>query len=57
MKVLIVAESVQLGYNHILSAIVPVKKGGIADKEVIAVKLNAFIPTHNVATLYQEYTR
>lgn len=57
MKVLIVAESVQLGYNHILSVMVPVKKGGIADKEVIAVRLNAFIPTHNVATLYKEYTR
>ena len=54
-KVLIVAESTDMGYNHLLSVIVP--KGFLQKPTVLLkAKLNAFIPTHNVKNLYQQYT-
>ena len=53
-KVLIVAESKDLGFNHILSAIVPRNFMEKPSAE-IKCKLNAFIPTHNVKDLYQQY--
>lgn len=53
MKVLIVAESKDLAYNHILSALVP---KDLLNKPTgtILCKINAFIPTHNLSTLYKE---
>lgn len=54
-KVLLVAESTDMGYNHLLSVIVP--KGFLQKPTaLLKAKLNAFIPTHNVKNLYQQYT-
>lgn len=55
-KVLVVAQCSDLGFNHLLSADVP--KTFISDGEpVMNVKLNAYIPTHNVKDLYQQYKK
>ena len=52
-KVLIVAESKDLAYNHILSVLVP--KTIFSDrKTTLYAKINAFIPTHNLKELYQQ---
>ncbi len=52
-KVLIVAESKDLAFNHILSVLVP--KTIFSDKETtLYAKINAFIPTHNLKELYQQ---
>lgn len=54
LKTLLVAESQDMGFNHILSVIIPgdfVKNR----KAVLKVVLNAYIPTHNVKDLYQQY--
>lgn len=53
-KVLVVAENKDMGYNHLLSAIVP-RDFITKPNAVINCKLNAFIPTHNVKNLYQQY--
>lgn len=55
IQVLIVAENKDLAYNHLLSVLVPRvllnrKKG------TMLVKLNAFIPTHNITDMYEQYT-
>lgn len=54
-KVLIVSQCLDLGFNHLLSATVP--KTVFTDTiPAISVKLNAFIPTHNIKDLYQQYS-
>lgn len=57
VKVLVVAENVLLGYNHILSVFVPLESGTIPEKCIMLAKLNAFVPTHNIKSLYQEFTK
>lgn len=48
---LVLAECKDLAFNHILSVAVP--KDFITNKNAIfAVKMNAFVPTHNVKNLY-----
>lgn len=53
-KVLVVVSNKDLGYNHLLSVVVP--KCFISEPTALfKAKLNAFIPTHNVKNLYQQY--
>lgn len=54
LKVLVVAESKDLGYNHLLSFIVP-RNFILQPSAEIKCKMSAFIPTHNVKNLYQQY--
>lgn len=54
-KILLVAESPDMGCNHLLSIIVP-KNFLERPTAEFKVKMNAFIPTHNVKNLYQQYT-
>lgn len=51
LKVLVIARSADLGYNHMLSITLP---NGFVQKPDMSfnAKLNAFIPTHNVKDLY-----
>ena len=53
IMVLVIAQNTDLGYNHVLSAMVP---RAVLSKEegVIPVKISAFIPMHNVKYLYEE---
>lgn len=53
IQVLIIAESKDLGYNHLLSVLVP--KGFLTSNssECLA-KLTAYIPVHNLKAIYQE---
>lgn len=53
-KLLIVAENKNLAYNHILSVLVP-KNFMSAPQCSLFAKINAFIPTHNVKDLYNQY--
>lgn len=53
-RVLIICDSRDLAYRHILSAIVP-KNFAVTNHTIINVKINAFIPTHNVKNLYEQY--
>jgi len=55
IQVLIVAENIDLAYNHLLSVFVPRKALGEVSGTLL-VKLNAFIPTHNITNLYEQYT-
>lgn len=50
IQVLIVAENTDLAYNHLLSILVPRKALGEASGTLL-VKLDAFIPTHNITNL------
>lgn len=51
---LLIAHSKQLGFNHMLSIIVP--DDFIQNKEVILkATMNAYIPTENLKNLYQQY--
>lgn len=52
-KVLIVAQSDALAYNHLLAVIVP-KNFMAVPNATFDATLNGFIPTHNIKTLYQE---
>lgn len=54
LKFLVIAQSCELGFNHILSVTVP---AGFAEsgKCVMSVKLNTFVPIHNVKDLFQQY--
>lgn len=55
LKCLIIAESKSLGFNHLLSVIIP--DDFVTNvNSVIKAKMNAFIPTQNVKDLYQKYT-
>ena len=50
---LIIAQSRELGFNHLLSVVIPDKF--ITDKNaVLKVRLSPYIPTHNVKDLYQK---
>lgn len=54
LKALLVAQSRDLGFNHILSVVIPddfVRNR----KSVLKVVMNAYVPTHNVKDLYQQY--
>lgn len=54
IKAVVLAENKNLGYNHLLSITVP--RDFISNPTVkLSATLNAFIPTHNVRNLYQEY--
>lgn len=55
LKGLLIAQNTDLGYNHMMSIIIPdnfIEKKNATFK----VSLNAFIPTDNVKELYQKYT-
>lgn len=53
IKILLLIHSQDLGFRHMMSLILPWK---FVDKSnsVLKAKLNAFIPTHNIMTIYQE---
>ncbi|MBR1480507.1 MAG: hypothetical protein IJ609_01050 [Paludibacteraceae bacterium] len=55
LKVLVIARCNDLGYNHILSVLVP-RDFLTNPRAILNAKVNAFIPTHNVANLYEQYT-
>lgn len=54
LKGLLIAQSHDLGFNHLMSVIIP---DNFVEKRnaVLKAKLNAFIPTDNVKDLYQQY--
>lgn len=55
LKLLLVAEQRELKYNHVLSIIIPDRF--VQDSTLmLKARLNAYIPTHNVANLYKQYT-
>lgn len=55
IKMLVVVESKELGFNHLLSVSIP--KDFVSNPDVrFKAKLNAYIPTHNVKNLYQQYS-
>ena len=54
-KVFVVAANEDLGYNHLLSLVVP-KSFMFADNHFECI-MNAFVPTHNVSNLFQEYNK
>ena len=50
---LVIAENNELGFNHMLSVVVPDKL--VTDKNaVLKVRLTPYIPTHNVKNLFQK---
>ena len=53
-KLIVLGECKDLGYNHLMSVIVP-KNFLIIPSAEIKAKLNAFIPTHNVKNLYKQH--
>lgn len=54
IKAVVLVENKNWGYNHMLSVTVP--RDFISNPTVkLTATLNAFIPTHNVQNLYQEY--
>lgn len=55
VQVLVVAENTDLAYNHLLSVLVPrnILEGQTG---TLLVRLNAFIPTHNITDLYEQYS-
>ena len=56
LKAMLIAQSHDLGYNHLMSIVIPdnfVEKQNV----VLKAKLNAFIPTDNVKDLYQQYVK
>lgn len=54
LKVLVIAQSPDLGFNHILSLIIP--EDFVCNKRsVLKASLNAYVPTQNVKDLYQQY--
>lgn len=55
IKVLLVAENKDLGYNHLLSFIVP-RDFIVKPNAEIKCQMSAFVPTHNVKNLYQQYS-
>lgn len=55
-KVLFVAECPALGYNHVISLVVPYSI--LSNPSVgINADLTGFIPTHNVSELFQQYSK
>lgn len=56
LKALLIAESPELGFNHMVSLTIPTNF--VSNKQaVFKATLNAYIPTHNVKDLYQEYVQ
>ncbi len=56
IKMLVVVESKELGFNHLLSVTIP--KDFVMNPEArFNAKLNAYIPMHNVRNLYQQYSK
>lgn len=54
IKALVIAQSPDLGFNHVLSLVIPFDF--VTNKKcVIKATLNAYIPTQNVAELYKQY--
>jgi len=54
IKALLIAQSPDLGFNHVLSVIIP--DDFLTDKKsLFKATLNAYIPTQNVKDLYQQY--
>jgi hypothetical protein len=54
LKALLIAHSQELGFNHMISLIIP--DDFVEDRRcVIKGTLNAYIPTQNVKDLYQQY--
>lgn len=53
IKALLIAQNIDLGYNHVMSVILP---DNFVDKRdaVLKATLNAYIPTDNVKELYQQ---
>lgn len=55
IKALVVAQSVELGFAHLLSVVIPNKF--ISDKDVVLkAKITPYIPQHNIKNLYQQQT-
>lgn len=56
LKGLLIGQSKKLGFNHMMSVIIP---NNFAEnpKSVFKASLNAYIPTQNVKELYQKYTK
>jgi hypothetical protein len=54
LKALLIAQSHDLGFNHMLSIIIP---DNFVEKRNVTLKatMNAYIPTDNVKDLYQQY--
>lgn len=54
LKALLIAHSEELGFNHMLSLIIP--DDFVTNRNaVLKVSLNAYIPTQNVKDMYQKY--
>ena len=54
LKALLIAQSADLGFNHMMSVIIP--DNFVSNPQsVIKATLNAYIPTQNVKDLYQQY--
>lgn len=56
LKALLIAQSTDLGFNHLLSVIIP-DNFATNKKSVFKTTLNAYIPTQNVKDLYQKYVK
>lgn len=54
LKALLIAQSQDLGFNHMLSVVIP-DNFVTNPKAVLKATLNAYIPTQNVKDLYQKY--
>lgn len=54
LKALLIAHSRDLNFNHVLSIIIP-EDFVCKSNTVFKVVMNAYIPTHNVKDLYQQY--
>lgn len=53
---IVLAQSKELGFNHLLSVVIPDKF--VTDQNaVLKVRMTPYIPTHNVKNLYQQETR
>ncbi len=52
---IVITQSKELGYNHLLSVVIPDKIIGEKDA-VLKVRLTPLIPTHNIKNLYQKET-
>lgn len=53
MLAIVIAQSKELGYNHLLSVVIPDKF--ISDRSaVLKARMTPYIPTHNVKDLYQK---
>lgn len=56
LKALLIAQSKDLGFNHMMSIIIP-DNFVSNNRAVLKAVLNAYIPTQNVKDLYQQYVK